>query len=142
MNVVRSICAAGLLMLCAGGAAASGPTPVATTHPSALGVWRNPKNSVHLEIHSCGEAACGTVIWSTPKADAAARKGSGKPIIGQQLLRDFVWDNRGYYKGKVYVPDLNMTFTGTAEAVGDTLHARGCLLGRLICKSQTWTRVS
>lgn len=110
--------------------------------PSALGVWKNPKNTVHMDIRPCGEAACGYVIWSTPGADAASRKGSGKPIVGQQILRDFVWDKRGYFKGKVYAPDVNLTVSGTAEPIGnDTLKARGCLFGKLVCKTQVWTRV-
>ena len=110
--------------------------------PSTLGVWRNHKNSVHLDIRPCGEAACGYVIWSTPAADAAARKGSGKPIVGQQLLSDFVWDKRGYWKGKVFAPDVPITVSGTAEQIGnDTLKARGCLLGKMLCKTQIWTRV-
>lgn len=113
----------------------------AIAHPSALGVWRNPKNTVHMEIRTCGEASCGYVVWATPGADAASRKGSGKPIMGQQILRDFVWDQRGYWKGKVYAPDVNLTVSGFAEQMGsDTLKARGCLLGKLICKTQVWTR--
>ena len=114
----------------------------AIARPSALGVWKNPKNTVHMEIRPCGEASCGYVIWATPGADAASRKGSGKPIVGQQILRDFVWDPRGYWKGKVYAPDVNLTVSGAAEQIGaDTLKARGCLLGKLVCKTQVWTRV-
>lgn len=116
--------------------------PPAITRPSALGVWKNPKNTVHMEIRPCGEAACGYVIWATPGADAASRRGSGKPIVGQQILRDFVWDKRGYFRGKVYAPDVNLTVSGAAEQIGaDTLKARGCLLGKLVCKTQVWTRV-
>ena len=126
----------------AAGLASADTAAPAITRPSALGVWKNPKNTVHMEIRPCGEAACGYVIWATPGADAASRRGSSKPIVGQQILRDFVWDKRGYFRGKVYAPDVNLTVSGAAEQIGaDTLKARGCLLGKLVCKTQVWTRV-
>ncbi len=122
---------------------AAKPSAAAIAAPaSPVGIWRNPKNTVHMEIRPCGAASCGYVIWSTPKADADARKGSGKPLVGQQILREFVWDKRGYYKGKVYAPDVNLTVSGTAEPIGDAgLKARGCLVGRMLCKTQVWKRL-
>jgi uncharacterized protein (DUF2147 family) len=106
-----------------------------------FGTWKSPKNSVHLDIRPCGQQACGFVIWASPGADADARKGSGKPLVGQQLLRDFRPDKAGW-RGKVYAPDLNRTFTGTAKLLDDDrLEAKGCVLGGLICKTQIWQRV-
>lgn len=147
MTAIRNISAAALMLALglSGSGAARAETDLpqgAAAHPSALGVWKNPKNSVHMEIRTCGAASCGYVIWATPAADAASRKGSGKPIMGQQILREFVWDTRGYWKGKVYAPDVNVTVSGFAEQIGaDTLKAKGCLLGKLLCKTQVWTRV-
>lgn len=109
---------------------------------STYGVWRNPKNSVHLEIKDCGDAACGVVVWASARAQADARKGGSANLIGLQLLRDFVPEKNGAWRGKVFVPDLNMTFSGTALVLdAKTLRAKGCVLGNLICKSQIWTRV-
>lgn len=106
------------------------------------GVWRNPKNSVHLEIKDCGETACGVVIWASDRAKADARKGGSPNLVGLQLLRDFAPDKKGAWRGKVFVPDLNMTFSGAAEVLDTkTLRAKGCVLGGIICKSQIWTRV-
>ncbi len=106
------------------------------------GVWRNPKNSVHLEIKDCGETACGVVIWASDRAKADARKGGSPSLVGLRLLRDFAPDKNGAWRGKVFVPDLNMTFSGAAEVLdAKTLRAKGCVLGGIICKSQIWTRV-
>jgi uncharacterized protein (DUF2147 family) len=42
----------------------------------------------------------------------------------------------------VFVPDLNMTLSGTADFPDAmTMKAKGCLLPNLLCKSQTWKRV-
>lgn len=110
--------------------------------PDLFGVWRNPKNTVHLEIKPCGASACGYVIWASPKAQADARKGSGKELIGMQLLRDFERAGRSW-RGKVFVPDLNMTLGGAARPI-DAVHleAKGCLIGGLLCKSQVWSRLA
>jgi len=107
-----------------------------------LGVWRNPKNSVHVEIRPCGEGACGHVVWANAKAKADAREGGTEELVGLQLFRNLKPSSNGVWKGKVFVPDMNRTFSGTAEAVdGTSLRARGCLLGAVLCKSQVWRRV-
>jgi uncharacterized protein (DUF2147 family) len=108
-----------------------------------LGVWRNPKDTVHVEIKRCGDDACGYVIWANAKAQADARKGGTQNLIGLQLLRDFAPEKNGDWRGKVFVPDLNMTFSGTAQFVDTTtLRATGCLLAKVLCKTQVWRRVT
>jgi uncharacterized protein (DUF2147 family) len=121
----------------AGAAEAQAPTQVG----AIAGVWRNPKNSVHVDIKACGAAICGYVVWATPKAEADARKAGNPKLVGMQLLRDFTPRGSGW-RGKVFVPDLNATFTGTAELVdADTLKARGCLIPGIACKTQLWRRL-
>lgn len=123
---------------------ASSPAVAASAPDNATtyGVWRNPKNSVHLEIKDCGATACGVVVWASAHAKADARKGGSANLVGLQLLRDFAPDKNGAWRGRVFVPDLNMTFAGTAEVLdAKTLKAKGCVLGGILCKSQIWTRV-
>ena len=107
-----------------------------------FGTWRNPKGSVQLDIRPCGAQVCGYVVFASAHADADARKQTGKPLVGQQLLREFRPTDKGGWKGKVYVPDLDRTFAGTANLLDDErLEAKGCVLGGLICKTQVWRRV-
>lgn len=115
----------------------------AQTEPSLIGVWRNPKNSVHVDIKPCGDKLCGVVVWANDKAKQDAKEGGTANLVGTQLFRDFGLQGGGVYRGKVFIPDLNMNFTGTATQVDATsLRARGCLLASVFCKSQTWKRVS
>ncbi|ADG10134.1 DUF2147 domain-containing protein [Caulobacter segnis] len=108
----------------------------------SYGVWRNPKNSVHLEIKDCGPSTCGVVVWASPKAEADARKSGTDTLIGKQLLRDFETQNNGSLKGRVWVPTLKVTLVGTAEIVDPkTMRAKGCVIGNFLCKSQLWTRI-
>lgn len=115
--------------------------PASAQDVFTYGVWRNPKNTVHVEIKPCGGGrACGNVVWANEDAKADARKGGTPNLIGLQLLRDFQLQKNGSWKGKVFVPDLNMTLSGTADFPdASTMKAKGCLL--MFCKSQTWRRV-
>jgi uncharacterized protein (DUF2147 family) len=126
----------------AAGLAAVSPAS-AQDAPFTNGVWRNPKNSVHVEIKPCGGGrACGVVVWANDDAQADARKGGTPELVGLQLLRDFQLQKNGSWKGKVFVPDLNMNFNGTADFPdATTMKAKGCLIGGFLCKSQTWRRV-
>ena len=122
--------------------AVSAQTSAVVVAERNLGVWRNPKDSVHVEIKSCGTSTCGYVIWANADAQADARKGGTQNLVGLQLLRDFTPGKNNTWKGKVFVPDLNMTFSGTAQFIdAKTMKAKGCLLPNFLCKSQTWTRV-
>ena len=133
-------------LLAAGVAAAlalgSAPPASAQGSDPIVGVWRNPKNSVHIDIKPCGAMMCGVVVWATPKAQADAREGGTENLIGAQLLRNFERTSKGSWRGKVFVPDIRATFGGTAEVLdANTLRAKGCLLAGLGCKTQLWKRI-
>lgn len=124
-------------LLLAGGASAAG-----RDGDAALGLWRNGSNSVHLEAHHCGDSMCGKVVWASDKAIADARRGGTPNLIGLDLFHGFRKDRKGNWRGKVFVPDLNRTFSGTVVMLdANTLRGTGCTLGGLICKSQTLRRI-
>ena len=114
----------------------------AGTPVTAVGVWRNPKDTVHIALRPCGAEICGHVVWASDTAEAKARKAGTPQLVGQQLMRGFVVDKNGVGRGKVFVPDLNKTFTGSAQMITDrTLLAKGCLFAGVLCKTQVWTRI-
>jgi uncharacterized protein (DUF2147 family) len=117
-----------------------GPGPAAA---SIEGVWRNGSDSVRIRTYQCGPLICGQVIQASAKAQADAARGGTPRLIGTQVFREFRATGGGGYKGKVFVPDLNRTFSGTLK-IGDDhrLLGKGCILGGLICKTTAWTRVS
>ena len=106
------------------------------------GVWRNPKGTVHIEIKPCENRTCGYVVWASAEAKADVKKKKNQELVGMQLLRDFSASDPNEWKGRVYVPDLDMTFSGQVRLLDRaSLRAKGCLLPNFLCKSQTWTRV-
>jgi len=107
------------------------------------GIWRNPEGSVHVRAEPCGPNMCGVVIWANEQARADAAKGGGVQLVGSTLFRDFRPDKREGWRGKVYVPDIDKTFSGTINLKdADHLEGRGCLIGRFLCKSQIWQRIA
>lgn len=126
-----------LSVLCffvAGAASGAPPTPYR--------VYRNPSNSVHIRPQPCGANICGIVIWANEKAKADAARGGTSRLNGQQFFKDFTPDGPDRWKGSVFVPDINKTFSGhVARVNARTLKGTGCLVGRMGCKSQVWTLV-
>ena len=120
---------------------AGGAEPASAAQPA--GVWRNPKNSVHIKIQPCGGTVCGIVVWASDRVREKARKAGTPNLIGKQLLQEFRAEGAGTWGGRVFVPDLARTVSGKLKASGpNSVVASGCLLGRFLCKSQVWTRIS
>ncbi len=116
--------------------------PSAAISQKTDNIWRNPQNSVHVRVYPCGNSRCGTVVWANEKAKADSARGGTPKLVGTQLFREFREVSPKVWKGKVFVPDINRVFTGTGTVKDEnTVVARGCLIGKLGCKSQTWTRV-
>jgi uncharacterized protein (DUF2147 family) len=104
--------------------------------------WHNPSNSVHVRIDECGAKLCATVTWASDKAKADARRGGTENLVGTKLFRDLAPAGSGRWRGKVFVPDMRKTFSGTISFAGsDKMIGKGCVLFGVICKSQTWSRV-
>lgn len=123
-------------------AALLGLTAAAPLQSRSEGEWHNPSNSVHVRSQRCGDAMCGVVTWASDKAKADAARGGTPNPIGQNLFRDFRQVKPGVWKGSVFVPDINKTFHGTITVLdSDTLVGKGCLIGGIGCKSQTWKRI-
>ena len=109
----------------------------------SFGTWRNPQNSVHVRAEPCGQRMCGVVVWANDKALADAARGGTANLVGATLFKDFRLQKPGLWRGKVFVPDIGKTFSGTIEVVDEThLKGSGCLVGRIGCKSQSWTRIA
>ena len=111
--------------------------------PAIEGRWRNPSESVIITITPCGQSLCGRVDWASEKAKADARKAGTDPLMGAELLSGIVPTTEGRWSGRLFVPDLRKTSKAELRLIGlDQLKVTGCAVGRLICKSQIWTRAA
>jgi len=127
---------AALATLSAGSAMAAGKS-------RSFGLWSNPKGSVHVRATPCGKRMCGVVVWANDKAKADAARGGVPQLVGETLFRDFAREGPDRWRGKVFVPDIGKTFSGTITMLDeDRIEGKGCLIGGIGCKSQIWTRIA
>lgn len=134
MNLCKSLVALGVVTLTSG---------TASANDNSAAIWRNPSDSVHIRAEPCGSGLCGVVVWASEKAKTDARKGSTQPLEGARLFRDFVEEKPGVWRGRVFVPDIGRTFTGRITKLDpNRLEAKGCLAGRIGCRTQIWTRIT
>lgn len=127
------------LSLSLAGTAAAARTPASPI----FGVWANPARSVRVEIKACGDSVCGVVVWASPEAQRVAAEAGTDPLVGVQLMSDYHAVGPREWEGTMFVPDLKGQYSSQMELVGpDTVEISGCALGRMLCKTQTWTKVA
>jgi len=103
-----------------------------------FGVWITEKSdkgsSMAVEIFECDDRVCGKAV---DVFDAETRDSVGLEIIkGMRKKSD-----TAYTKGKIYAPDTKKWYKSKMSLKSDDkLKVSGCVLGGVICRSQTWTR--
>lgn len=119
--------------------------PLAFAAPeSPAGVWMTEERTSKVRVAPCGKAMCATIIWAKKTGtdennpDPALRTRS---IIGTDLTRDMRPDDKGGFSGSIYNPENGKTYQASMQRVSEKeLEVSGCVLGGLLCGSETWTR--
>ncbi|WP_197717610.1 DUF2147 domain-containing protein [Pannonibacter phragmitetus] len=121
--------------------------PATSAHAAdASGEWTRPSGSSRIKIGPCGGNLCGTIIWlkeprnDTKNPDPARQS---KPLLGTQIVLGMKPTGKdGQWKGEVYNAEDGKTYTGFIQMDGaDKMTLEGCVMGGLICKGETWSRV-
>jgi uncharacterized protein (DUF2147 family) len=120
-------------------------SPVLAASPT--GTWLIEDGTARVRIAPCGTELCGNVAWikeSEPRLDVnnpdPAKR--GRSLIGSAVLLGLKPSGPDVWTGSLYNAQDGRTYSGKLT-VEDERHVKvaGCVLGGLICKSQTWTRV-
>ena len=117
-------------------------TPPAARDP-VMGRWSNPKGTLAVETHPCPDGTlCGTIVWASAHAQAAARQAKLPPLVGTRLLHDYRRVGAGHWEGRVFIPDMGRSYASHIQQHSPArLTISQCLLGRFLCKSQVWHRI-
>lgn len=124
----------------------------AQTRDAILGKWINSSGEAHVDITKKGDKYFGKIVWlKEPKDEKGNVKTDVKnpdeklrkqPILGLEILRNFIFEDGKWTDGKIYDPksgkiySCNMTMKGN-----DILNMRGYVGISLIGRSETWKRV-
>ena len=86
--------------------------------------------------------------WRTDSGETAAITGGGPFTItlktgahAGKRIGTMNADGGGKYSGKITDPANDKTYSGKATLSGNALKMSGCVLGGLICKSQSWNKL-
>ena len=117
-----------------------------------VGTWLTGDKKGKVKIVNCGGAICGSLVWmqepndpethqpKTDKHNSDASK-QGRPLIGIPIVLSMKPNGADAWQGQVYNAEDGGTYTGSFTMTGaNSADLKGCVMGGLICKSQTWTR--
>jgi uncharacterized protein (DUF2147 family) len=117
-----------------------------------LGTWYTADNDSQVRIVNCGGALCGAITWlkepndpdtGKPKTDKN-NPDPGKqsqPLIGVQIVLGMKPSGPDQWSGDVYNAKDGKTYSGSFTMTGpNTADLKGCVMGGLLCKGQSWTR--
>lgn len=125
---------------------------IAHDKDAILGKWVNSTGEAHVEIKKRSDKYFGKIVWiKDPKGtegtvktdlknpDASLRK---QPILGMEILKNFVYDDGKWTDGTIYDPKSGKTYSCnmTMKENGD-LSMRGYIGISLIGRSEIWKRV-
>lgn len=86
--------------------------------------------------------------WKTQSGETAAIGGCGGGFCitlktgkhaGKQIGK--LSASGGSYSGQITDPATDKTYKGKASISGSSMKMSGCVLGGLICRNQTWTKL-
>ncbi len=115
------------------------------------GVWQAQSRNAHVEISRCGDAYCGKILSASPAKsnpdllDVHNKNPElrSRHMIGQTLIEGFKGGPDKWTGGRVYNPGDGNFYKGVITLVDENhLQLKGCVLMGLICKAQTWTRIT
>lgn len=109
-----------------------------------VGIWMTEERDSKIHIRPCGKALCASILWAKGGGRDHNNPEPGlrdRSIVGLDLSRDIHSDGKGGWVASMYNPDNGQTYATTLQRKGErTLEVGGCVLGGLLCGSETWQR--
>jgi len=127
-------------------------TGSAQNKDAILGKWVNSTGEAHLEITKRSNKYFGKLVWlKDPKDEKGVVKTDfknpnaalrSKPILGLEILKDFVYDDGKWTDGNIYDPKSGKLYSCnmTLKSNGD-LNMRGYIGVSLLGRTEVWKRV-
>jgi uncharacterized protein (DUF2147 family) len=131
---------------------AAGSTVMGASATDPMGKWHTQGQQAEVQIAKCADDLCGTIVALKDPIDPATGKPQAdtenedtskrtRPVIGIQVLIGMKAAGANKWSGRLYSPEEGKSVTGNLVMKdANTLSVEGCLLGGLLCRSETWTR--
>jgi uncharacterized protein (DUF2147 family) len=117
-----------------------------------LGTWLTGNKKAKVHIVNCGDAICGTLSWLAEPIDPETKQpktdknnsDTGKksrPLLGIPIVLSMKPAGADKWQGQVYNAEDGGIYTGSFTMTSaNSAELKGCVMGGIICKTQTWTR--
>lgn len=125
---------------------------LAQNKDAIIGKWINSTGEAHVDITKRGDKYFGKIVWlKAPKDEKGVVKTDvknpdenlrAKPILGLEILKNFIFEDGKWTDGKIYDPKSGKTYSCNMTMKGnDILNMRGYIGVSLLGRSETWKRV-
>jgi len=119
-----------------------------------FGTWLTEDKKGKIHIVNCGGALCGNLVWIQEPTDTETNKPKldkhnvdaskqGRPLLGIPIVLNMKPNGADKWEGQVYNAEDGNTYSGSFAMTGaNSAQLKGCIMGGLLCKAQTWTRAN
>jgi uncharacterized protein (DUF2147 family) len=122
--------------------AGSMTTAALAQEPKIVGTYVNESGGTKVRLSECEAGICGTIVWMKNPVNDVNNPDASKhdrPVVGLQAVT-LKSTGSGSYTGSLYDTESGKTYAGKAKFSEASVQLSGCVLGGLLCKSQTWRR--
>jgi uncharacterized protein (DUF2147 family) len=102
--------------------------------PSFFGEWARGDGKAHIRIERCSGQVFAINTW--------VRSGVSGEKTGDRLTLNISSAGPADWSGSAFDPQRNLTSTMTVRVADNHMMTDGCVIGGLLCKSMTWTRLN
>jgi uncharacterized protein (DUF2147 family) len=117
-----------------------------------VGRWLNSSGEAHVDIFKKNEKFYGKIVWlKNPRDEKGNAKTDlrnpdesmrTKPMLGLEILKDFVYEDGKWTNGKIYDPKSGKTYSCNISQKGNgVLNIRGYIGISIIGRTDVWKKV-
>jgi len=117
-----------------------------------VGRWLNSSGEAHVDIYKKNEKFYGKIVWlKNPRDEKGNAKTDlrnpdesmrTKPMLGLEILKDFVYEDGKWTDGKIYDPKSGKTYSCNISQKGNgVLNIRGYIGISIIGRTDVWKKV-
>ena len=108
------------------------PGPANAADP--YGQWVRPSTGTQINFYSCGGKLCAKIV--------AVKDEARKSTIGTVIVKGMSKSGDNKWEGDLLNTEDGKIYSGVATLEGPTaLNLKGCAVGGLICRGETWAKV-
>jgi uncharacterized protein (DUF2147 family) len=96
------------------------------------GTWTRPSTGTVVKFYNCGSNLCAKIVGVKDKA----KQGT----VGTVIMSGAAKSGENTWKGDLLNTEDGQTYSGVVTLTGGGLSLKGCVLGGIVCKGETWVK--